>query len=288
MVVRDRHLAGRKSLRAGEHLRERANEQVFGAHPEQRRRDALAAALRARKEQRARRVPAPARAEHRRGEERLDEEVLRGVRVEVVEDLLEREAVLRPEREDDRLFVGRRLELEAEAAAEPLAKRQTPRAVDAPAERRVDDELHAPDSSKKRSATTRCGVGNRTERALTFLQVVRELGRHGLRRADFFGQPAWIGAVLANPPIASESSGVRAGASPNQKGEWVARPGRRRRGPFPARPSARATMRSRAGRCRCSSIRREILVERPDVDAFGSRSTWYAPVSGIAPRRSER
>ena len=38
---------------------------------------------------------------------------------------------------------GRRLQLEVEAAAEALAQRQAPGAVDAPAERRVDDELHA-------------------------------------------------------------------------------------------------------------------------------------------------
>jgi hypothetical protein len=122
VVVRNRHLAGRKSLRARD-LGECADEQVLGAHPEERRGDALAAALRAREEERACRVPAPAGAEHRRREERLDEEVLRGVRVEVVEHLLQREAVLRPEREDDRLFVCCRLQLEAEAATEALAER---------------------------------------------------------------------------------------------------------------------------------------------------------------------
>ena len=49
----------------------RAREQVVGAHAQERRRHALAAA-RALEQQRALRVPAPARLEHRRGEQRLD------------------------------------------------------------------------------------------------------------------------------------------------------------------------------------------------------------------------
>src|SRR5439155_12580905 len=49
---------------------------------------------------------------------------------------------LRPERKDDRLFVRRGLQLESETHAELLAQRETPRAIDLRAERRVDDELH--------------------------------------------------------------------------------------------------------------------------------------------------
>ena len=53
-------------------------EQIVGAHAQERRRDALAAAH-ALEQQRARRVPAPARLEHRRGEQRLDQHVSRRV-----------------------------------------------------------------------------------------------------------------------------------------------------------------------------------------------------------------
>ena len=60
-----------------------------------------------------------------------------------LEDRLEREAVLRAEREQDAVVGGRGLQLEVEAAAEALAQRQAPGAVDAAAEGRVDDELHA-------------------------------------------------------------------------------------------------------------------------------------------------
>ena len=60
-----------------------------------------------------------------------------------LEDGLEREAVLRAEREQDAVVGRRRLQLEVEGAAEALAQRHAPGAVDAAAERRVDDELHA-------------------------------------------------------------------------------------------------------------------------------------------------
>ena len=55
----------------------------------------------------------------------------------------QREAVLGPERQDDRVVVGGRLQLEVEGDAEPLAQGQTERAVDASTERRVDDQLRA-------------------------------------------------------------------------------------------------------------------------------------------------
>ena len=55
----------------------------------------------------------------------------------------EREAVLGPEREHDGVVVGRRLQLEVERDAEPLAQRQPERAVDAATEGRVDDQLRA-------------------------------------------------------------------------------------------------------------------------------------------------
>src|SRR5205814_10602387 len=67
----------------------------------------------------------------------------RGRGVAVVEDVSEREAVLRAEREDDVLLVGRGLQLEAEADAERLPKRESPVLVDARPARGVDDELHA-------------------------------------------------------------------------------------------------------------------------------------------------
>ena len=57
--------------------------------------------------------------------------------------LRQREAVVRAQREDDRVVVGGRLELEVEGDAEPLAQRQPERPVDAAAVGGVDDELRA-------------------------------------------------------------------------------------------------------------------------------------------------
>ena len=60
---------------------------------------------------------------------------------EVARDLVEREAVHRAERDHDRVLERRGLELEVESAAEALAQRESPRAVHARAERRVDHEM---------------------------------------------------------------------------------------------------------------------------------------------------
>ena len=63
--------------------------------------------------------------------------------MQIARDLFEREAVRLAEREHDCVFDRRRLQLEVELPAEALAQRQAPRAIDAVAERRMDDQLHA-------------------------------------------------------------------------------------------------------------------------------------------------
>ena len=63
--------------------------------------------------------------------------------MQVAEDVGQRERVLRAERQQQRVLGGGRLQLEVELAAESLAQRERPRAVDAAAERRVQHELHA-------------------------------------------------------------------------------------------------------------------------------------------------
>ena len=55
----------------------------------------------------------------------------------------EREAVVRPERQHDGVVVGRRLQLEVERHAEPLAQRQAERPVDPTAVGRVHHQVHA-------------------------------------------------------------------------------------------------------------------------------------------------
>ena len=63
--------------------------------------------------------------------------------MEIVRDVAELEAVRRRQRQHDIVFRCGGLQLEVELAAEPLAQGEAPGAVDAAAERRMDDELHA-------------------------------------------------------------------------------------------------------------------------------------------------
>src|SRR5204863_6036933 len=90
-----------------------------------------------------RRIPAPARREDRRIEQRLHENIPHAVAVQIARDVFEREAVRLPEREYDRVLDRRGLQLEVELTTKALPQRQTPGAIDAVAERRMDDELHA-------------------------------------------------------------------------------------------------------------------------------------------------
>ena len=124
--------------RVGEH----GGHQVVGQHALKRWRDPARSA-RARHRQRDRRVPPPARLEHGRVEERLHEDVFGRLGVEVAKDVRERERVLRTERQHQRIFGRRRLQLEVELAAEALAQREAPRLIDAAAKWRVQHELHA-------------------------------------------------------------------------------------------------------------------------------------------------
>src|SRR4030095_16353735 len=102
--------------------------------------------------------------------------------VEIARHAREIEAVRRRQRQHDGVFGGCRLQLEVELEAKALAKRQSPRAVDAAAERRMDDELHAA-ALVEESLENDGGLrGQRTERGLRARQVIVQL-RYG-RRPD--------------------------------------------------------------------------------------------------------
>ena len=77
------------------------------------------------------------------GQQRLREHLLHRRRPQEFEDDVERKGVLLAERNDDAVVGGGGLQLEIERAAEALAQRQAPGAIDARAEGRVDHELHA-------------------------------------------------------------------------------------------------------------------------------------------------
>ena len=118
-VVRDLNRPSRVLL-AGGQSGEDSRHEVVGLHPLDGGRDSLAPA-RAQGDERSGEVPSPARGEERRWQDGLLEGVLDRLGSEEPRHVREREAVLRPEREDDGVVVRRRLQLEVEAAAEALA-----------------------------------------------------------------------------------------------------------------------------------------------------------------------
>ena len=129
--------------------------------------------------------------------------------MQVAEDVRQRERVLRPERQHQRVLGGRRLQLEVELPAEALAQRQPPRLVDAAAERRVQHQLHA------------AGL---VEEPLEHQRVLR---RDHAERAAAFGEvgDGLLGGVPArgrSPPI-SQSTAPRAGAGSSSRRSTSAR-----------------------------------------------------------------
>ena len=136
MVARDVFLAPRQ-------LREDGGQQVVGPKPLQRRGN-LPPIAEPRHQQGAGHVPAPAGGERRHIQQRLLEQLVDIPGVEHAEHALERKAVLRPEREDQPVIVGGRLEFKIETPTEPLPHRQPPRLGNPGPKRGMDDQLHPP------------------------------------------------------------------------------------------------------------------------------------------------
>jgi hypothetical protein len=122
--------------------------------------------------------------------------------------------------------VAARLELEVERDAEALAEREAPRAVDAATERRVQDELHAArlveeafgDDRRLRGHGAQGGDRRRHvgDELLCAAAVDRALGDNPVHRRRTSGRRDATSCRSAD--TASDSSRVRAGASPSQNG----------------------------------------------------------------------
>jgi len=136
--------------------------------------------------------------------------------------------------------------LEVELAAEALAQRQAPRAVEPAAERRVDDELHAADLVEEALEDQRLLRRQAAERRLAGGEILDELARGWLDDADLADQEVeragaegsssrQAAIALRSRATPCESSSLRPGASPSQKGIVGAMPSHRR----PARCRAR-------------------------------------------------
>ena len=187
-------------LETGRGIRKDRRHQIVGQHPLKLWRYAPAGP-RARDGQRNRGVPAPARLEHGCVEKRLHEHVARRLRMEVSEDVRERERVLRSERQQQRVLCRGSLQLEIELPAKALAEREAPRFVDPAAERRMEDELHAAGLVEKALEHERLLRGDGSEHATAFGEVGQEL-RSSLRGQTGLGdQPLLRDVRSTDPPI---------------------------------------------------------------------------------------
>ena len=182
---------------AGGLVGEDCGHQVVGAHALDGRRHFASAAV-ARDGQGARGVPAPAGDEHGGGQHGLREHVLHGAGAQKFEDDFEREGVLLAEREHDAVIGGGGLQLEIERAAEALAQGQSPGAVDAGAEGRVDDQLHAAGFVEEALGYDAVRGGRGSQSGLAGQHVVEGLlGRRGRRATIRAGRSPVRGDLLA-------------------------------------------------------------------------------------------
>src|SRR6516225_7706560 len=152
-------------LGAGDLVREDRAEKIFGHHAHKLR-GYLLPAPEARQGKRNAGHPAPARAEHRRIKQRLNEQLAHGLRVEIARHISEFEAVRSSQRKHNVVFRCSRLELEIELAAKALAEREPPGAVDAAAIGRVDHKLHAARLIKEALEDERLERRQRAKRAI--------------------------------------------------------------------------------------------------------------------------
>ena len=199
-VIRDLALAG-QVFRTGDLIGKDGSDQIFGAHARELRRHFFAAAE-PRQRKRHAYHPAPARNEHRRIEQRLDQERPDRRGVEIARDLGKLEAMCGGQREDNIVLGRRRLQLEIEFAAKALAQRQSPGAVDAAAVGRMDDELHAADLVEEALEHDRVLRRQAAQRRMGRGKIFEQLLGRALGDPDFVDEPAqyslgWFAAAQA-------------------------------------------------------------------------------------------
>ena len=264
-VVGDRDRAAGHVLGAAELRGEDGRQQVLGAHALERHRhllarlDSAAAPARASRSSASGWRTSATRAPPARGPRRSV------ARPDHGEDALQREAVLLAERQHDAVVGGGGLQLEVEADAEALAQREPEGPVDAPAERRVHDELHA---ARLVEEALGDDGGVASASAAERRRAVAHVRRRAAPRASG-GEPALAhepgerrGALCAatasrSRATAADSSRVRAGASPSQNGIVGGAPCGVLDAHAPrSRRAGSATSGCRAGRCRRACSRR--------------------------------
>ena len=172
-----RHIAATGEVfGAGDLIGEHVGDEVLGVHALELWRHALAAAI-ALNSQRPRRIPAPAHLKHRRVEQRLNEHIAHRGGLQVAEHLVERKTVYRAKRDDDAVFVCRRLQFKIERLTETLAQSETPAAIDATSEGRVYDDVHVPHFVEETLHDYRVAGRHGTQCRHTCMQVFHHLRR---------------------------------------------------------------------------------------------------------------
>jgi hypothetical protein len=121
--------------------------------------------------------------------------------MQVPEHVGQRERVLRPERQQQPIVGRRGLQLEVELAAEPLAQREAPRAVEPAAERRVQEELHAARLVEEPLEDECLLRRKRPEQAAGLAEIEHDLERRGAREARFVREPADRGLLVIEPAV---------------------------------------------------------------------------------------
>ncbi len=134
----------------------------------------------------------------------------------------------RRQRQHDRILGRRGLQLEIERAAEALAQREAPGAVDAAAERRMDDQLHAAGFVEEAlhrelvsaSATRRARPSRRRGSRRSGARRVRAKPSSSISHAVVSVSPSSSFAETSSRrrDTACDSSSLRPGASPSQNG----------------------------------------------------------------------
>ncbi|RCH29630.1 putative aTP-dependent DNA helicase [Pseudomonas aeruginosa] len=300
------HLALADDILQARHLiGEHAGQQILALHPQQLRRHLATAGI-ARQTERSGQVPAPAHAEQRRVEHGLYQQMLGARRMQVAPDLVEGKAVAGGQREDDRVLGGRRLQLEVEAAAETLAQRQAPGAVEAAAVRTVDDQLHAAGFVEEAFHHQPPAPGQATQGLAGAGQVLDDLPRGAIVQPEGDAEPGdgWLQPLPFRQCLAFAEQLVEGVAQARHAGRQLvaaprrlAQPERNVRrlalgvlDPHPSRLDADDPVRGVAQleHVAGQALHREILVDRPHQQAL--RLQQHAVVAGIGngPARGQR
>ena len=175
-------------LETRELIGKNCREQIFRFHSLQRRGEFCPAA-KAGHSKRARRIPTPANRKHRRVEQCLHEHFAHCFGIQITKNFIERERVLCPERDDDRIVSRRGLQLEIERSTKAFPKCEPPRAIDSVAEGRMQNELHPARFIEEALHHEGSLRRDRAERAKRVGEIIRDLLSRRGRQFQFALEP---------------------------------------------------------------------------------------------------